>query len=204
MKRVWASIALFSTLLAPGFAAAQSPGEITLDSQASEVDFTLYAKMLFTMKKEGKFKQFTGQIAYDPTRPADTHVNLTVYTASVDMKNPDHAAMLKSGDFFDVDRFPTMHFVGAATDVRPDGTLALTGDLTIRDVTKRIAIPVKVRPGYQEGGAAAPTFETTFQIDRTDFGLNGSPKWSGMNVSIAKNVEIHIAIGGVPAPRPRP
>jgi hypothetical protein len=91
-----------------------------------------------------------------------------------------------------------------AFDVRPDGTLALTGDLTIRDVTKRIAIPVKVRPGYQEGGAAAPTFETTFEIDRTDFGLNGSPKWSGMNVSIAKNVEIHIAIGGVPAPRPRP
>lgn len=189
MKRTWTSIALFSTLLTLRPAPARASENLAVNAEAGQVDFTVFAKMIFTLKKEGSFKQFAGQISFDPSRPDDTRVDLTVYTASVDMKNPEHAAMLKSGDFFDVDRFPTMHFVSSAMAVRPDGTMALVGDLTIRDVTRRIEVPVKV---------AAGSFETTFQIDRTDFGLNGSPKWSGMNVSIAKNVEIHIALGGAP------
>ena len=195
MKRAWASIVLFSTLLTPRMAAAQSDDSLALNAQDGRVDFAVFAKLLFTMKKEGRFKQFTGQLSYDPSHPGDTRVDLTVYTASVDMSNPDHAAMLKSGDFFDVDRFPTMHFVSAATQIRPDGTVSLVGDLTIRDVTRRIEVPVKI---------GAKSFETTFQIDRTEFGLNGSPSWSGMNVSISKNVEIHIAIGGIRGARPTP
>lgn len=209
MKALWASVAfaLLSTLTTPRAAIAQPADETALNPQAGQVGFTIFAKMLFTLKQEGRFKRFTGQVAYDPARPADTHVDLTIFTASVDMKNPEHAQILKSGDFFDVDRYPTMHFVGAATDVRPDGSMALTGDLTIRDVTRHIAIPVKIaahQPGAAAGTAPTTTFETTFQIDRTDFGLNGSPKFSGVNVSISKNVQIHIAFGLNPDARPRP
>lgn len=184
--------AMLFSIATPLAAAAQPADEYTLGPQGSVVGFTIFAKMLFTVKKDGQFKDFTGQVSYDPARPADTHVDLTVYTASVDMHNPEHESMLRSGDFFDVDRFPTMRFVSTGTEVRTDGSMALTGDLTIRGVTKHIAVPVKMRNTM---------FDATFQIDRTEFGLNGTPKWGGMNVSIAKNVQIHIAIATQANPR---
>lgn len=187
---------LLCGLFAPGAVDAQSAstGDYAVSRQSSLVAFTLYAQVIFKVKQEGRFNDFTGAVTYDPAHPADTRVDVTVYTASVDMKNPEHDDLLRSPDFFDVDHFPTMHFVSTGASVRPDGTLAMTGDLTIRGVTKHLVLPVKVE------GTARPTpvFDTTFEIDRTEFGLNGTPKWSGVNVSIARNVKIHLSIAGTP------
>ena len=105
------------------------------------------------------------------------------------MHNAENEQILKSGDFFDVEHFPTMHFVSDSTATKADGTFSMTGDMTIRGVTKRMTIPVKRR-----GDPSTPIFESSFQIDRTEFGLNGLPKWNGVKVSISKNVEVHIAI----------
>jgi polyisoprenoid-binding protein YceI len=69
--------------------------------------------------------------------------------------------------------------------------------MTIRGITKRLTIPVKMRP-ESTGGQSGTMFESTFQIDRTEFGLNGVPKWGGIGVSISKTVDIHIAIAANP------
>jgi polyisoprenoid-binding protein YceI len=177
-------------------ARAQSqPGDIyTLNQSASTIAFTIYGSSLFRIKRDGQFKDFSGQLSYDPANPGGTAMDLTVYTASVDMHDHDDEEVLKSGEFFDVQHFPTMHFTSAATDLRPDGTFALTGDMTIRGVTKRMTIPVKLRQLPKPGDSSAAVFETTFQIDRTQFGLNGSPRWAGFKVSISKNVDIHITL----------
>jgi polyisoprenoid-binding protein YceI len=116
-----------------------------------------------------------------------------VYTASVDIHDADNNQLLKSSEFFDVDRFPTMHFTNSTTEVRPDGTLEMTGDMTIRGITKKMTIPVRLRPEAKaaQGGAV---FETTFPIDRTAFGLNGDPAWGGLSLKIARSVQIHMAI----------
>ena len=180
--------------------AAQTTAAQTLDLQGSAVGFTVYAQMLFKLTEEGRFRDFVGDVSYDPAHPADTRVDLTVYTATVDMKKPEHAALLRSGDFFDVDRFPTIQFRSFDANVQPDGSLAVSGDLTIRGVTRRIAIPMKIIPPPRSGAGAA-RLETTFQIDRTEFGLVGSPKFSGFKVSIAKNVGIHIALATRVQPR---
>jgi polyisoprenoid-binding protein YceI len=111
---------------------------------------------------------------------------LTVYAASIDTKHTEENQLLRSSDFFDVDRFPTMHFVSTAASLRPDGLLDVIGDLTIRGITRRLVVRIVVRSG--------DAFETTFQIDRTELGLNGSPKLSGFNVSIGRKVHIHIAM----------
>jgi polyisoprenoid-binding protein YceI len=197
MKRshVRLSAVLAALLAAPSAAMAQPLDDYALNPQASVIGFTVYARMLFTIEKHGRFRNFSGELSFDPEHPADTRVDLTVYTASVDMHDTDHETMLRSGDFFDVERFPTMHFVSAATERRADGSFAVTGDLTIRDVTKRIAIPVQIKRAATAGAAAV--FETAFDIDRTEFGLNGSPTWGGMNVSIARNVQIRIAVAGI-------
>jgi polyisoprenoid-binding protein YceI len=183
-------------LIAPSMAAAQAlpAGNYTLNRASSSVGFTISAKMLFKVKRDGTFKDFTGDLSYDPARPADTHMDLTVYTGSVDMKNAENDQLLKSGDFFDVEHFPTMHFVSASTATNPDGTFSMTGDMTIRGVTKRMTIPVKMRRDSATGGLSGPVFESDFQIDRTEFGLNGVPKWGGLKVSISKKVDIHIAV----------
>jgi polyisoprenoid-binding protein YceI len=71
--------------------------------------------------------------------------------------------------------------------------MMVDGDLTIRGITKRIAIPVALQT-TQDGASTAARLDTTFDIDRTEFGLNGVPKMKGFNVSIAKRVRIHVSI----------
>ena len=106
------------------------------------------------------------------------------------MHNAENDQILKSGDFFDVEHYPTMHFVSDSNVRKADGTFSMTGDMTIRGVTKHMTIPVKMR----QGDPSTPVFESSFQIDRTEFGLNGLSKWNGLKVSISKKVEVHIAI----------
>lgn len=193
---------LLLTLTTPYVAAAQTipPGGAALNRASSLVGFTIYASSLFKIKREGRFNDFTGELSYDPNHPGNMHVDLTVYTASIDINDPGHNQLLRSTDFFDVDHFPTMHFVSSGTELKSDGTFTVTGDLTIRDVTKRIAIPVRLLRSTPESGGAAPIFDTTFQIDRTEFGLNGAPSVGGFKVSISKNVQIHIAVAVAKAP----
>ena len=139
--------ALSLLVVVPSMANAQTVagGEYTFNRSASAVGFTISASMLFKMKRNGSFNDFTGSLSFDPARPADTHMDLTVFTASVDMKNAEQDHLLKSSDFFDVDHFPTMHFVSATTTAKADGSFDMTGDMTIRGVTKRMTIPVRMR-----------------------------------------------------------
>jgi len=188
-------------LVAPVMARAQTPpeGVYMLDRAASMVSFTLYGSAIFKIKKNGYFKDFSGLVSYDPARPADTRVDLTVNAASIDTQNSAHDELLRSDEFFDVQHYPTIHFASESADMRPDGTLSVTGDMTIRGITKRMTIPVTLRPATPAGtttpGAA---FDSTFQIDRTEFGLNGSASQYGFHVSISKKVQIHIAIATRP------
>ncbi len=189
--------AILLILATPVMARAQtsSDGVYTLDRTASTVGFTLYGSAIFKFKKDGSFKDFSGLVSYDPARPADTRVDLTVDAASLDTRNSDHDQLLRSGVFFDVEHYPTIHFASESANMRPDGTLSVTGDMTIRGITRRMTIPVTLTPGGSRPGAA---FESTFQIDRTEFGLNGSASRYGFHVSIAKKVQIHIAIATRP------
>jgi polyisoprenoid-binding protein YceI len=187
-------------LVTPLVARAQSPsdGVYMLDRAASTVGFTLYGSAIFKIKKDGYFKDFTGLVSYDPARPADTRVDLTVNAASIDTQNSAHDELLRSGEFFDVAHYPTIHFASESANMRPDGTLSVTGDMTIRGITRRMTIPVTLRPTTRPGTTPGAAFESTFQIDRTEFGLNGSASQYGFHVSISKKVQIHIAIATRP------
>ena len=177
-------------------ARAQTPpeGVYMLDRAASMVSFTLYGSAIFKIKKDGYFKDFSGLVSYDPARPADTRVDLTVNAASIDTQNSAHDKLLRSGEFFDVQHYPTIHFASESANMRPDGTLSVTGDMTIRGITKRMTIPVTLRPTTPAGTTPGAAFESTFHIDRTEFGLNGSASQYGFHVSISKKVRIHISM----------
>jgi polyisoprenoid-binding protein YceI len=196
--------AILLILAAPVVARAPTPpdGVYMLDRAASTVGFTLYGSAIFKFRKDGYFKDFSGLVSYDPARPADTRVDLTVEAASIETRNSEHDQLLRSGEFFDVAHYPTIHFASESANMRPDGTLSVTGDMTIHGITRRMTIPVTLRPTTLEGSTPGAAFESTFQIDRTEFGLNGSARQYGFHVSISKKVEIHLAIATRPTAPP--
>jgi polyisoprenoid-binding protein YceI len=189
-----AAILLWAAGIAPADAEDNGDTHYTVDCQSSIVDFTLSARrVLFTVHRQGQFREFTGDISYDPSNPAATQVDLTVYTDSVNLDNVDQEDLLRSDEFFDVARHPTMHFASTAVAREAAGELSVTGDLTIRGITRRLTVPIRVMP--PGGVPGTTTFDTTFQIDRTQFGLTGGgPRSREFKVSIGKNVTIHMAI----------
>jgi hypothetical protein len=122
-----------------------------------------------------------------------------VYTDSVNLDNVEQEDLLRSDEFFDVARHPTMHFASTEVAREAAGRLSVTGDLTIRGITRRLTVPIRVMPAGSAPGTT--TFDTTFQIDRTQFGLTGGgPRSREFKVSIGKNVTIHMAIAAPQGP----
>jgi polyisoprenoid-binding protein YceI len=133
---------------------------------------------------------------YDAINPAASSIEVTVQAASIDTKNSTRDEVLRSDDFFDAARYPTLSFKSTRVRAVSEERLEVTGDLTIRGVTRQITIPVKrlgVGEVANEGEIAA--FETEFTLDRTEFGVNGS-RWSGGKLLLSKEVNIHLVIGG--------
>ena len=188
-----AAIVLWAVGIAPAVAEDERDTHYKVDCQSSVVNFTVSARRLFTVHRQGQFREFTGDITYDPLNPAATQVDLMVYTDSVNLDNVEQEHLLRSDEFFDVARHPTMHFVSTAVTRKADGRLSVTGDLTIRGITRPLTVPIRVGPTDTVPGTT--TFDTTFQIDRTQFGLTGGgPRSREFKVSIGKNVTIHMAI----------
>ncbi len=179
---------------APG-AANSEPKIYTVTKSYSTLSFTATKWMVF--KEEGLFKDFSGTLSYSSQDPAKCKIDVTVQSASLDTRNWVRDRVLRSDDLFDVEKYPTLSF--RSTSATPTGTDAyeIEGDLTIHGVTKRIAVPVKmigvrVMPGIGDFAG----FESTFNIDRRDYGVLGT-RWSGNTLAIEPTVVIHLIIGGV-------
>jgi polyisoprenoid-binding protein YceI len=121
-----------------------------------------------TGKHNGSFKDFSGQIDHAGT-PENSRVSITIKTDSIDTDTPDLTKHLKTADFFDVAKYPEATFVSTA--IKPGGengaTHTVTGNLTMHGVTKAITFPatINVTPD-------AATVESSFSINRKDFGIN--------------------------------
>lgn len=153
----------------------------------------------------GYFRDFTGTVNYDAADPAKSSVEFKAMVTSVDTGVAGRDAHLRRADFFDVEKFPEMTF--KSTKVEKKGkSWVVSGDLTMRGVTKPVSIPFEISgflPGGERSGAKIGiTGETT--INRRDFGVNyGNNLPSGIP-AIADNVKVVLAIeAGKPGP-PRP
>jgi polyisoprenoid-binding protein YceI len=179
---------------APG--ASPSPAKTyTLSKTYSTLAFTATKWMVF--KEEGLFQDFSGTLTYSVLDPAKCKIDVTVQAASLDTRSSGRDKVLRSDDFFDVERFPTLSFRSTSVKATGKETYDVEGDFTIHGITKHITVPVKmigvrVMPGIGDFAG----FETTFNIDRRDFGVLGS-RWSGNTLAIEPTVVIHLIIGGV-------
>jgi polyisoprenoid-binding protein YceI len=176
--------------------ASPSEAKVYAVSKAySTLSFTATKWMVF--KEEGLFQDFSGTLSYSSQDPAKCKIDVTVQAASLDTRAPGRDKVLRSDDFFDVEKYPTLSFRSTKVTSTGKDSYDVEGDLTIHGVTKRITVPAKligarVMPGIGDFAG----FETTFSIDRRDFGVLGS-RWSGNTMAIDPTVLIHLIIGGV-------
>ncbi len=173
------------------FASGQTGGrEFQVRQEDSNVGFSVYKWLV--VKEEGRFRDFSGTVFYNPEDRTATKVDFTIQTASVDSRNEGRDGALRSDDYFDVRRYPTMTFLSVGSRPGENNIMMVEGDITIRGRTKRITIPVKVLGVHfanQSVGHIAG-FESTFTLNRFDFNVGPSS-----TTMIGSEVTIHLLIG---------
>ena len=144
--------------------------EYTIDASHSTVGFSIRH---IVSRTTGRFNDVKGSITYDPENPANAAVNATIAMASIDTDNARRDGHLKSADFFDVERYPSMTFVSSSAESKGD-ILMITGDLTMHGVTNRVVLPVEVLGIGTHPMTRAPVagFQAELIVKRSDFGVN--------------------------------
>jgi polyisoprenoid-binding protein YceI len=175
--------------------AVAGSGTFEIDGAHSTVEFKI--RHLLT-KVSGNFREFDGAISYDPESPAGSSVEFSVQAASIDTANQKRDDHLRSADFFEAEKYPKLSFKSKSVKKAGDGKLEVTGDLTIKDVTKEVTIPVEVAGVMNSpfGGKVAG-FETNFTIDRQDFGVSWNRAVEGGGFILGDEVQVHIAVEAV-------
>jgi polyisoprenoid-binding protein YceI len=166
-----------------------------IDKAHSEADFTI--RHMAISNVHGRFGNISGTVMFDDKDVAKSMVDATIDVTTVDTGVPPRDAHLKSPDFFDVAKYPTMTFKSTSVSKTSDG-MDVMGDLTLHGVTKPVTLhvtPSKEQLGM-DGKTLARGFEATTTIHRQDFGLvwNGTVK-SGDSV-LGDDVKVEISIEG--------
>jgi polyisoprenoid-binding protein YceI len=170
-------------------AAAQS-GTWQIDPNHSAAQFSV--KHLGVSTVRGAFTKVSGSATYDPSDPTKTTLTATIDAASIDTRVQMRDNDLRSPNFLDVQKFPTLTFQSKQAKAAGAGKLQITGDLTIHGVTKEVVLdvdgpsaPIKDPWGNQRIGASAST-----RINRKDFGVNGAPGVVGDDITITIDSEL--------------
>jgi polyisoprenoid-binding protein YceI len=130
------------------------------------------ARHMMLSKVRGEFQEFTVDFTLDPEHPQTAAVEARIKTASVYTKDAQRDGHLKSADFFNAEVFPEMVFKSTKVEVIGKDAATLTGDLTIRDVTKPVTLDVKyLGSSKSPWGTTSVGFEASTKINREDWGL---------------------------------
>lgn len=182
--------ALTLALLLPVVAAAD-PIVYKVDSDHSGVGFTIRH---FVSNVPGRFKDFDGVIKYDPQNPAASSVNFTIQAASIDTDNADRDNHLRGADFFDAQKFPTLTFSSTSVKAVDADTLEVTGELTMKGVTKKVTVPVDVLGSVKTPRGEKAGFETAFKLDRKEYGITWNRALDAGGAVLGDDVKVTISI----------
>ncbi|HVC13772.1 MAG TPA: YceI family protein, partial [Acidimicrobiales bacterium] len=116
-------------------------GTYKIDPSHSRIGFV--ARHAMVTKVRGSFNEFDGAGYFDAEDPAASHLELTIKAASIDTRNADRDAHLRSNDFFSMDEYPEITFASSSVEAAGAGTYRVTGDLTIKGVTKPVTLDLE-------------------------------------------------------------
>lgn len=170
-------------------------GDYTLDTSHSRLGFA--ARHAVVTKVRGQFTEWDATAHIDTANPAASSVTLTINPASVSTGSADRDGHLTSPDFFDVATYPEWRFV--STEVSRDGDdWTITGDLTIKDVTKPVTIE------FEENGSAKDPFgnvrvgfEGSVTVNRKDWGLTWNAALETGGVLVSEKIKLEFDISAI-------
>lgn len=167
MRRTTLIVAAAAMLLTA--AAPPQAEKYTIDADDTYIGFAVRHLMVTTVR--GKFKSFSGEINLDEKDITNSSARITIEAASLSTDNERRDTHLRSDDFLNAARYPTITFVGKRVEKSGD-RMVLIGDLTIRDVTRPVSIPFQMTgPVTLPGGKKQVGIEAEFTINRFDYNL---------------------------------
>jgi polyisoprenoid-binding protein YceI len=167
-----------------------------IDLRNSSAQFSLRHMGISTVR--GAFTKLSGTVEYNPSELSKTSVAVTIDAASIDTHEETRDTHLRSPDFFDVAKYPTLTFKSTRVESAGEGKLRVTGDFTMHGTTRTVVLdiegpsdPIKDPRGDARMGASATT-----KINRQDYGVSGGGAMVGDEISITIDVELEKGAGG--------
>jgi len=168
-----------------------------IDAAHTEVGFEV--KHLMISKVRGRFGAVSGTIHLHDQDLSASSVAAEIETASIDTRQEQRDEHLRSADFFDVERFPVISFRSTRVERAGDG-FQVTGDLTIRDVTRPVVLSVRDEGrGRDPWGGERAAFSASVTIDRRDFGLTWNQALETGGLLVGNDIRISLEVQAVKA-----
>jgi polyisoprenoid-binding protein YceI len=171
-------------------------GTYTIDPVHSAVAFT--ARHAMVTKVRGAFNDFEGTVSLDGSNPANSTASVTIQVTSIDTRNGQRDDHLRSNDFLAMDQYPTITFVSTAARQTDADTFELTGDLTIKGVTKTVTIPFELQGDAQDPfGNTRVGFEGKTTINRSDYGVSFNAALETGGVLVSEKITLEFDISAI-------
>ena len=167
-----------------------------IDPSHSTAQFSVRHMMITNVR--GGFNNVQGTVAYDAENPSASSINVVIDTNTINTMEPDRDKHLRSADFLDVEKFPTITFKSKTVEPAGDGELRVTGDLAIHGVTKEVVLKIDGPTGEEKDpwGNTRIGASATSKIKRSDFGLtwNAALETGGILVGDDLKIELETSL----------
>ncbi|HEV2401827.1 MAG TPA: YceI family protein [Candidatus Sulfotelmatobacter sp.] len=165
-----------------------------IDSVHSSAQFKVKHMMISNVK--GEFTSITGSLKLNGEEIADSYVEATIDAKTINTRDAQRDAHLKSPDFFDVEKFPTLSFKSTQVKTKADGELSVTGDLTIHGTTRNVVFEVEgpSAPAKDPWGNTRVGLSATTRINRKDFGLTWNAALETGGILVGDEVTITLDV----------
>ena len=193
-KNDTAATAVATLTVDPALAALT--GEYTIDPAHSSIGFTVRHAMVTNVR--GSFGEHEGTLSLDGSNPGASAASIDVTIASIDTGIADRDGHLKSGDFFDAEQFPLMSFRSTEAAQLGGDKYRVTGDLTIKDVTRPLSIDLEFNGTATDVyGNERVGFEGSAEILRSDWGLTWNAALETGGVMVSDKVKLNFDISAI-------
>jgi polyisoprenoid-binding protein YceI len=170
-------------------------GDYTLDVTHTRLGFSARHAMVTTVR--GAFTEFAGTAHVDSQNPSASSVKVTIKTESISTGTPDRDGHLRSADFFDAETYPEITFASTQVEL-VDGVWEITGDLTIKDVTRSVTIPFESTGSARDPfGNLRVGFEGAATINRKDWGLTWNAALETGGVLVSERIKLDFDISAI-------
>ena len=164
-----------------------------IDPVHSHIEFSVRHLMITTVK--GRFTGVDGTVSIDDADPSASAVDVRIDASTIDTREPQRDAHLRSADFLDAEKFPRLTFKSTRVSERRGDQFSVTGNLTIRGVTREVVLKVTDEGrGKDPWGGERAGFSATTRINRKDYGLNWNQTLETGGVLVGDEVTIRIEL----------